>query len=177
MGTIERIHAQVQSRGLKLNPSLAPETVLAFENRHRISLPEEYREFILHIGDGGAGPPFYGLLPLGHTTKVDVPHWFASGYADYLAQPFPLTKYWMWEDEPITPAVEAAIETLRYGNLCLGHDGCGMFWLLIVSGPERGQIWNLTDVGITPPAPRCTFFQWYEYWLDGGKDWYRDFAP
>ena len=67
------------------------------------------------------------------------------------------------------------VSRLRCGNLCLGHQGCGLFFVLVVTGPERGQVWSLGDGGIQPLAPRCNFLEWYEYWLDGGDDWFRDF--
>ncbi len=58
------------------------------------------------------------------------------------------------------------------GTLVLGHDGCGMYWHLVITGPERGQVWQITDVGAQPCAPRRDFFSWYEYWLDGHDDWW-----
>jgi hypothetical protein len=41
----------------------------AFECRHGISLPEGYRRLLLEIGNGGNGPPFYLLGPLGRGPK------------------------------------------------------------------------------------------------------------
>jgi hypothetical protein len=41
----------------------AIETVVQFEKHHNITLPDDYRRFILQAGNGGAGP-HYGLLPL-----------------------------------------------------------------------------------------------------------------
>ena len=37
-----------------LNQPLTPSEVTAFETRHGLSLPGEYRSFLLEVGDGGA---------------------------------------------------------------------------------------------------------------------------
>ena len=52
------------SHDYKLNPPLPVSVIEAFEGRHGVSLPEDYRLFITEVGDGGAGP-YYGLLPFG----------------------------------------------------------------------------------------------------------------
>lgn len=144
--------------------------IKAFEQRHGIRLPEDYRLFLMKVGNGGEGPPYYGLLSLG-----EVPERYDRSAADVLKnlhKPFPLTTYWVWEDEQEQkPELHEAI---NHGNLVLGTDGCAMYWLLIITGPEHGQIWPRADVGIQPCAPRGEFLSWYEYWLDGGNDWWSD---
>src|SRR5262249_9650414 len=47
-----------------LNPPRPENEVSAFEQRHCIRVPSDYRHFITQVGDGGAGP-FYGVFPLG----------------------------------------------------------------------------------------------------------------
>ncbi len=47
------------------------------------------------------------------------------------------------------------------------HFGCGVYFLLVVSGPERGNIWiddRASDYGITPWGG--DFFTWYDTWLE-----------
>ncbi len=51
------------SHKYRLNPPASEETIAAFETRFGISLPEGYRDFLLRMGNGGAGP-FYGLYSL-----------------------------------------------------------------------------------------------------------------
>jgi hypothetical protein len=87
-----------------------------------------------------------------------------------LAKPFPFTKPWVWEGEPYD-AVKRA--TARHGSLHLGSEGCGMHWLLIVSGAERGNVWMYTSVGVVPLEPKRSFLDWVEAWLDGVTEWWQ----
>ncbi len=171
--TIQRIKESVAKRGLQMNPRLTEENVSAFEQRYDVELPQGYRRFLIEVGNGGEGPPFYGLLRLG-----EVPDDYdrsAREVLNDLRKPFPLTKYWVWEGEQEeNPERHQAID---HGNLVLGTEGCGRYWVLIVTGIERGQMWDRADVGIQPCAPPRDFLSWYEYWLEGGTDWWAGFQP
>lgn len=105
-----------------------------FETRHGVRLPTQYRAFITRVGNGGAGPPHYGLVELSDTPG--------------LSQPF--TK-----------------RARVHGRLYLGTDGCGIDYVLVVSGKPRGQVWMHTDGALIAPRPPLDFLAWYERWLDG----------
>jgi hypothetical protein len=155
-----------------LGPPLSAGEIGAFEATHGVLLPEEYRAFLEAVGNGGIGPPAYGLVRLGAVARLAGAEALTS-----LRRTFPLTEYWVWEDEePLAPdRVALRQRVFTDGSLVLGDDGCGAFWHLVVTGPERGQVWFLSDVGAQPCAPRRTFLSWYEHWLDGHDDWWADF--
>jgi hypothetical protein len=53
------------------------------------------------------------------------------------------------------------------GTLALGHLGCGILSLLVVSGPARGRVAVTCDEPTGPLLPRDPdFLAWYERWLD-----------
>ena len=61
---IERIRAKLQTRRAVMNPPAPESHVSAFESMHGVALPTEYRLFLTHVGNGGVGPPSYGLVSL-----------------------------------------------------------------------------------------------------------------
>ncbi|WP_442818569.1 SMI1/KNR4 family protein [Streptomyces sp. NBC_01320] len=109
--------------------------VHAFEAEHGIVLPEPYRTFVAEISDGSyTGPPDYGLMPLAEQPDDGRE---ADGER-CLAEPFPLTEAWVWEEddrpeEELEPLLD---QVFGHGSIVLGTDGCGMDWHLVVTGPH-----------------------------------------
>lgn len=149
-----------------LAPVLPEAALSAFEAAHGVRLPEAYRLFLKHLGNGGDGPPEYGLAALGtapsYANGPDKHYW--TRLPD-ISKPFPFTQTWMWEDGETSD--EGAQEQVYHGSLWLGTDGCGLDWHLIVTGPERGHVWLVCGEGIAPTEPKRDFLRWYEDWLDG----------
>ncbi|MBY8877636.1 SMI1/KNR4 family protein [Actinacidiphila acidipaludis] len=154
------------------------EGVRAFEAAHGVVLPEPYRTFVAEMADGSAvGPPAYGLVPLG-----TLPEGWGQGRPErVLDRPFPLTEPWFWEQEEAGPCPEldARIEEVfDHGSVVLGAEGCGMYWHLVVTGPDRGHVWLVTgegagpfgaEFGFTTAAPG--FAGWFRHW-SSGQSWF-----
>ncbi|BCM91723.1 hypothetical protein IAD21_03598 [Abditibacteriota bacterium] len=157
---LERIRTKIELRGVHLQPPLSMKEVEEFEATHCVVLPLGYRRFITEIGNGGKGPPAYDWAALGE--NGDLPQ--------HLDVPFPLTENSVWEGEEEPLRTELSSAAWSGGYLYLGTEGCGMNWVLIVTGLSRGQIWDLCWAGACSVNPRRDFLSWYEYWLDGGRD-------
>jgi hypothetical protein len=54
--TIERLNAKARGRSSRFSPTITEEGVASFERSNGVSLPLDYREFLLRIGNGGDGP-------------------------------------------------------------------------------------------------------------------------
>jgi len=176
---LEGLKQKVVARGAQLNLPLTVDDIVHFEQRYRIRLPDGYRDFLLRLGNGGDGPPQYGLAPLPLALDTaSVLDRVTLGQLQKMHLPFPFREAWVWEDEEL-PADDVQKDilahkhaALRHGQLFLGDDGCGQLWQLIITGPERGNVWLFADVGIIPTNPTRDFLTWYEDWLDGITNWW-----
>lgn len=151
--------------------------VKSFENRYNINLPPEYREFILQIGNGGAGP-YYGLESLEDGLYEDLDR---KTYLIDPSQEFPFTEawnmdYWNEEDSEYAQMKEDEYFDNKWVNglLRISNFGCGVSMNIVVNGKEHGNIWvddRCNDGGIYPDQyfgnkGRINFLMWYELWLD-----------
>ncbi len=175
------------SHEFKLNDPIDKSIVARFESQHDIALPEDYRRFIIDIGNGGAGP-YYGIFRLGEMDNCfKCKRWKENdGFVGNLAKPFPHTE--AWNDLPEYPeeqddedAYEAELDLFDNvywnsenvnGAIPICHQGCAYRNWLVVTGPEAGYIWDDLRVdhkGLMPvvlkSGRRATFLKWYEEWL------------
>ncbi|WP_324789612.1 SMI1/KNR4 family protein [Streptomyces sp. H51] len=162
-----------------LEEPLAPAELAELETQTGVRLPEEYRDFLLHVGAGGAGPA-YGVFPVRRVRGRW--RWEGDGadLADLgrLAEPFPehgpdpellkslLSQCPEEEDftdiEDFDEAMEAWDERWSAvlfapertaGAVAICHLGCAQREWLIVSGTRRGTIWSdcrVDDVDLAP---------------------------
>ena len=162
MDRYEQVCAKLKEKNIVINPPLSLEDVEFFERQHNIILPNSYRNFLLKVADGGIIIDGFPLLQLSKLVINDTIH-----------KDFPLTDYWIWEEEYEDNSKR---ETMQYGNLEMIDIGDCQTWNLIISGLCAGEMWFFTDVGVQPACPRRDFLGWFEYWLDGGDDYFADFV-
>lgn len=139
-----------------LNLPVPEDDIAVFEELAGITLPEDYRLFIKHLGNGGAGPGYDGLFSMENYESFD---------PQDLENPFILTKLW-------EPEIDDPIEgNPLNGAMRISDDGCGTDILLVVNGIQKGNVWvdcRESEGGIYPfyKKRKFTFSDWYIQWLD-----------
>lgn len=139
------------------------EAIVEFENRHAISLPDEYRAFLLR---SDAGERFFARC---------FAHVEAGGIDYSLASPFPFIQAWnLWPEDSAGDDGYAHWEeeynSDRHicGTLFLCGTGCGHYAMLIVTGAERGNVWGdsrVSDGGLFPFSTKDGNRMGFREWL------------
>ena len=175
-------------------PVLRPDEIARFEERQAVALPEDYRQFLMRIGNGD-----HRVFALEDRNRNDA----TKRLPGCVGLPFPLNSsldiYWEcaegmpyreWNEKREDPAfMDQILDRVEqffrdpkyaYGTIQLAHYGCGIFFFLVVTGQERGNVWvddRMNHSGIFPlmtgqnDSARLSFLDWYEQGLD--RDWDR----
>ncbi len=176
-----------QYHGFRMNPPLKENEVSDFETRWSISLPDEFRSFLLLVGNGGAGPG-YGLYPLGqsmhlrelidcdsNTLKPEDPFPHTQPWNDLTGKPYPnnVSDLGLYDEQAAAFLPRYFDPKWSYGAIPLSTRGCGLEVILVVTGVERGTVWHDDRAaydGIYPVTQagreRIGFLDWYRAWLD-----------
>ena len=118
-----------------------------------MKLPREYKAFLTQIGDGLKGED--AISPLEQ----------AVFDPQYVTKRFQFREAWVWEDDK--KAKKARIESaLQNGQIQLADMGDGRSYRLIVCGSAKGQVWEMTDVGIAPHKNGGDFLDWFGDFLN-----------
>ncbi len=145
---------------------ISESAIAEFEDQHSVTLPEDYRAFIIQVGNGGVGP-WYGIFPFS-----------CDGNHQLLNQPFPYNEAWnvdgLYISERGDTPEEAAYfaEAHIQGTKRISHLGCGIYAILVFTGSERGNVWiddRVDANGVFPlrteKRDRLTFTELFEAWL------------
>ena len=146
----------------QFKPCLSNKDIQVFESRYNIKLPSEYRNFLLEIGNGGAGPG-YGLSGLSGIESEDViPEKLYPENYEILSKPFLLTEAWNDLDLIVKNNTDFVTNNNKYfddkfiqGTLPITNYGCGIYAILVVTGEQSGKIWiddRTNDNGIYPAS-------------------------
>jgi SMI1 / KNR4 family (SUKH-1) len=181
-----------ESHQYQLKPCLSNKDIQVFESKYNITLPSEYKNFLLEIGNGGAGPG-YGLSGL----SVISEELYQENY-EILSQPFPFTEAWNDLDLIVNNNTDVVTTNDAYfddkfiqGTLTITNYGCGIYGMLVITGEQSGKIWiddRTNDNGIYPASlsfchafhdsdpddlhpnndeeQPLSFDDWYEDWLN-----------
>lgn len=154
-------------------PPLGWVAVFAWETEHAVVLPDPYRTFVATVANGSSlGPPEDGLLPLGWLPPD-------SPFEDQdIAADFPLEEAWWWEEDERDADETASLvdAVFRRGSVVLGTGDGPCYWLLIVSGAQRGNVWQVSEAGAAPFDPTgegqgVTFEGWVQCWQEAPESW------
>ncbi|MEA5617534.1 SMI1/KNR4 family protein [Cronbergia sp. UHCC 0137] len=177
-----------ESHEYQLNSCLKDVDIQAFETQYQITLPNEYRCFLLEVGNGGAGPGYglYKILePICKNEMVATP---SQKKYDIISQTFSLTQAWNNLDLPKDAYLD---DKFIQGAFVIANYGCGIYALLVITGEQKGKIWiddRTNDSGIYPASKNfchyfhdlepddfmsddddgepLSFYDWYEDWLN-----------
>ncbi len=123
-----------RSHGYRLGPKLPITQLSEFESEVGLAIPEDFRRFVVEVGNGGAGPA-YGWPAFDPQEIIfRQPAWQAL---------FEIPK----EGDDAEPS----------GYITLSNHGCGIFDFLVVNGEERGNVWFSDDSCELHPVPGREF--------------------
>jgi hypothetical protein len=179
-----------EAHGFQMNAILSENEVVAFEQKHHVHLPADFREFLTTVGNGGAGP-FYGIFPLGEMdNNFELRAWQeGDGTVGVLRELFPFQEAWneisqMPEDD-LADRDEVEYErrmnqfeqfyldgSLVNGAIPICHEGCAIRIWLVITGSQAGCLWEDSRSeysGLRPVTlsngKSATFGEWYREWL------------
>ncbi len=135
-----------------------------FEKQYDIRLPEEYRDFLMLAGNGGAGP-YYGLYSLEKLSRLLLDRDIYPVRSEPVIYPKMSDEDW---DKAADPEDLREDEVCPYaGILPIGTQGCTFMTGLVLAGPYRGQVVYYDEDFCGKPffVREKGFLAWYERWL------------
>lgn len=138
---ISIIIRKLKEKNITLQPTLSEEDIQEFEVKHNVTLPNDYRLFLQHVGNGGRGPN-YGLLPLQESVEYIETEKFKGMFLKLSHE----------GDE-------------YYEGLALTGEKAGTMWL--DNRPANLGLYPL-DYEFAGRTIPYYFLDWYDHWIDKG---------
>ena len=138
-----------------LNPPVPESEIVVFETLHNLRLPQDYRDFLLHLSNGGVGPP-YGIYRFEESIRC-----YEEG----------TTKMWPGMPECVAPENEGTDfdwNPFFQGTLPIMSEGCCKSVHLVLTGEFKGRVVHLDEEMDGGPVFTwdTDFLSWFERWLD-----------
>jgi len=155
---VEEVKERLDKLGVVPRPPLKRDAVTTFQEKTGIKLPREYTAFLTKIGDGFE-------ITFDRFTYRFPPLAEAQFDPERIKKRFSHREAWIWEDDDSATdrKITAAVQN---GQLSLVDCGCGRSFKLIVCGGAKGEVWDVTDVGIAPYGNGLDFLDWIKDFLD-----------
>jgi len=156
---VAEVKERLDKLGVTPRPPLNRDAVTAFQEKTGVKLPREYSAFLTKIGDGFEVTfnRFTYRFPSLAEIQFD---------PERVKKRFSHREAWIWEDDDSATGKKIAAATYN-GQLVLVDCGCGRSFNLIVCGGAKGEVWDVTDVGIAPCGNGLDFLDWMKGFLDG----------
>ncbi|MBL9015638.1 MAG: SMI1/KNR4 family protein [Myxococcales bacterium] len=146
---------------LEVLPPTSEADVAGFEARYGITLPLEYRRFLLEVAEGislGGEPQLYALRDFAGGVDLTRPFWYGAADADAILAAIAAAG-------PGGPLADRAVMALQRsgdpdGCLTLAGNGGNDFSVIVVSGEQPGRMWRTGE--LDAPETRALY--------DGGGD-------
>lgn len=160
------------SHKYKVYEVLTAKELADWQAKNQVTLPEPYAQFLMKVGNGGAGP-YYGIYSIEKATSYTERNAFTT---KCVLHPRMTKEKWnhliepLISDEDISdPEYDAARDRVMGGMLCIGTQGCEYDMYLVLEGKHRGKI--IYTAVFYPDHPfffvyEDNFLDWYERWLD-----------
>ncbi|CAI2767649.1 SMI1_KNR4 domain-containing protein [Flavobacterium collinsii] len=170
------------SHKYKIGKTISKDQIVNFETEYDLELPEDYKAFLLHIGNGGisyensAAGPSYGIFPFGKNLEEFVysnpKKCFGQECRIY---PKMSDEFWaeltqnIEENDGISQEdFDEELGKMFAGILPIASQGCAYYYGLVLNGEFKGRVVNI-DIDRQKPffTFESNFLNWYERWLDG----------
>ncbi len=149
------------------------EKVRAFEEKHRMKLPENYVRVLTELGNGGAGP-YYGLHSLEKLYGVGyTDEFWGDAEETFIDASLTLEAWKAWNEmmrkldlEADDAVYENMVEKVAANALVIGTQGCTYDCLLMCGGSEQGKIVYF-DENLEEDAKPIFTHMTFEEWMLG----------
>ncbi|WP_246310957.1 SMI1/KNR4 family protein [Paenibacillus xylanilyticus] len=160
------------SHQYRVREKLKAKELADWESLNQVTLPDSFAQFLMEVGNGGAGP-YYGVYSLEKATTYTEREVLL---AKSILHPGMAKEEWNHLIEPLTKDEDISDEEydearnkVLGGMLCIGTQGCEYDMYLVLEGKYRGRIVYTSDFHPDHPfffVYEDSFLDWYERWLD-----------